>query len=293
VSGIRSLSITKDVPPTPGLISGPANACEYIGESGQLATYTVSAIANTSSYNWSLPNGVFAITGQGTRSISFKYPSGFTGGTISVTATNGCGTGGSRSLSISRLQAGTPSVIDVINTGACPNRTYTYTLSSLPSNATSILWTIPVGGTIMNGQGTNSITVSYGSGLISGTVKARGVNNCSMSTERQTNVKLGACPVQGISANPYTKQNNMSSSDFSMDVRVFPNPTNSSFNLQVITAASKEVAVKIMDVQGRLVKSFIIAPHQVKNIGNELNSGIYILETHQGGKVKTVSILKY
>lgn len=289
VSGSRSLMISRNTPSQPGLISGPVNACEFLGENGQTATYAVSAVPNVDSYNWTLPNGAFAITGQGTRNISFKYPANFTSGTITVTVTSGCGTSSARSLNITRLQAGTPSVIDVINTGGCPNRTYTYTLAAMPSNTTSVSWTIPTGGTIVSGQGSTSITVSYNSGLISGEVKARAVNNCSVSGERETKVKLPACPPSGFASN----KGAINQTNGSMRVQLFPNPTASSFNLQVLSADSKEVGVRIMDVQGRFIKSLTIAPFQTVNIGNELKAGVYMVEAKQGNIVKTTRVVKY
>ena len=78
-----------------------------------------------------------------------------------------------------------------------------------------------------------------------------------------------------------------------MDVKLFPNPTASSFNLQVITADSKEASVKIMDLQGRVIKSLVIAPYQTNNLGNELKAGVYVVETRQGNEVKTVRLVKY
>jgi hypothetical protein len=288
VSSSRSLAITKDIPPTPSLISGPANVCEYIGSSALTATYTVPALANANSYTWSIPTGAISVSGQGSNSVSFKYPVGYTGGNISVTATNGCGTGGSRSMTISKLSAAMPSVIDVINTGACPSRTYSYTLSSMPLNATSVQWTVPAGATIVSGQGTTSITVSYPSTIVSGSVTAKSVNNCSVSSVRSSEVRLPACSAPGFASNKIAS----ASSSEGLSVKVFPNPTTASFNLQVITADSKEVKVKIMDVQGRWMKTLEVAPYQTVNIGNDLKAGVYMLETRQGEEVKMVRVVK-
>jgi hypothetical protein len=78
-----------------------------------------------------------------------------------------------------------------------------------------------------------------------------------------------------------------------MEVKVFPNPTTSNFNLQVITADKQEVVVRILDVQGRFINSFKVAPHQTLNIGSELKSGSYLVEVKQGNSLKTTRVVKY
>ena len=131
-SGGRALTITRANPATPGLIAGPVNVCSNIAPAGTAATYTVAQQPTVTSYTWTVPAGAIGLTGQGTNSISFTYPAGYTGGTISVIATNGCGTSTARNLTVSTLSPATPSVIDVIQTTACPNRVFTYSLASMP-----------------------------------------------------------------------------------------------------------------------------------------------------------------
>jgi hypothetical protein len=289
-STARTIFVNRNNPSTPGLISGPTNACEYIGTTGVNATYSVTAAANVESYAWTLPAGATNVAGQGTNTITFRYPAGYTGGSISVIATNGCGTSSSRTLTISRLVPETPGNIDVINTVSCPNRVYTYSIASLPGNATSLEWSVPTGGTIVSGQGTISITVSYASGVVDGQVLVRGINNCGTNSYKTSIVKLAPCPA-GPAA-PLTKGLPIVAND-PMEVKVFPNPTTSNFNLQVITADQQEVVVRILDVQGRFIKSVKVAPYQSLSIGSELKSGSYMLEVRQGNNVKTTRVVKY
>ena len=289
-SGTRSLVISRNNPSTPSLISGPTNACEYIGATGVDATYSVTAASNVDSYTWTLPAGVTNVSGQGTNTITFRYPSGFTSGSVSVTATNGCGTSGARSLTISRLNPGTPGNIDVVNIALCPNRVYTYSIAAMPSNATSLEWIAPIGGTIEGGQGTTSITVSYTTGVIDGRVSVRSINNCGASSYKYSIVKLAPCASGPSTIFTKAETGNTPSN---LDVKVFPNPTTTTFNLQVITADSKEINVRVLDVQGRFIKSIVIAPYQTSTIGSELKAGVYMLEVKQGEVVKTVRVVKY
>jgi hypothetical protein len=248
-------------------------------------------VSTVDTYTWTLPAGATNISGQGTNSITFRYPAGYTGGSISVTATNGCGTSAARTLSVSRLLPATPGSIDVINTSACPNRAYTYSIATMPSNTVSLEWAVPVGGQIVSGQGTRTITVSYTSGVVDGRVSVRGISNCGASGYKYSTVRLSPCPA-GLTMNSTAKALGLIVNN-QMEVKVFPNPTKSNFNLQVITADQQEVVVRILDVQGRFIKSVKVAPYQTLNLGSELKSGSYMLEVKQGNSVKTSRVVKF
>ncbi len=291
LSGTRSYFITRNNPSQPSLISGPTNTCEYIGDNGQAATYAVSASVSVDSYTWTVPQGAIGFTGQGTNTISFKYPAGYTGGSISVAATNNCGTSQSRSLTVSRLVPSTPGNIDVINTTTCPSREYTYSVSNLPSNATSMLWTVPASGTIISGQGTRSITMTYPATVIDGYVTVKAVSNCGTSSTKVVIIKLAPCPA--IPAPQYTK-GLMSTTTSAMEVKVFPNPTTSSFNLQITAGGSKSATqARILDLQGRMMKTIQINPNENISLGAELKPGVYMLEVLQGKEKKVVRMVKY
>jgi hypothetical protein len=286
------------------LISGPTNACAHIAPGGTPATYTVPAVAGITTYTWTVPAGAIGLTGQGTNTISFTYPSGYTSGTVSVKVTNGCGTSEPRSLTIGVLQPATPGVIDVAVTTPCPNRVYTYSLPGLTANATSILWTV-TGGTILGGNGTSSITVSYPSTAVNGSVTAQAINNCSVSTIRSTAVRLPACPLNppppvGKNSGNYNteeaRDNTVKTTlptEASMEVKIYPNPTVRDFIMKVITASGEEINVRVIDNQGRLYKSFRVMPYQTIALGAELKPGSYLVEVRQGTQVKTTKVIKF
>ncbi|MFT3911264.1 MAG: T9SS type A sorting domain-containing protein [Ferruginibacter sp.] len=294
-SGTRSLAITKSVPATPGLINGPGNACPYMAPGGAIATYSVTPVTNASSYTWTVPAGAIGLTGQGTNTISFTYPASFVSGSVSVAATNGCGTSAARTLSITKLNPAAPGVIDVIQVSACGDRIYSYTLASMPSNATSVQWTIPAGAILISGQRTTSISVSYPPVPVTGNVTAQSFSNCSSSGIRTTAVKLAACPSASRSyARGSTAEKNTveKTSLGALKVNVFPNPTTIDFNLQVLTNDQSTITVNILDVQGRALKNFTIQPYQAIKIGSELKAGVYMLEVRQGNILQTTRLLK-
>jgi hypothetical protein len=290
-SGTRSFFLSRSNPSRPSLITGPVNVCEYNGTPGTNPTYFVIAASNVETYTWTAPQGTTIVSGQGTSQLVVRYPQGFTSGTLSVVAANGCGTSSERSLAISANNASTPSPIDVINLTPCPNRTYSYTIAALPANATSVVWTAPAGATLVSGQGTTSITVAYPSGIVTGAVTVRGMNNCSMSSLRTVQVKLPPCP-SGFAGNPTTRNTEVAEVK-GMGVKVFPNPTTSNFSLQVAASGNEAVKVRILDAQGRMVKQVIVAPYQTVQLGAELKSGVYLIEARQGQEVKTERVVKY
>lgn len=78
----------------------------------------------------------------------------------------------------------------------------------------------------------------------------------------------------------------------SMDVSVFPNPTTSSFKVQVITAGKEAISARILDIQGNIVKKLLVQPHQSLQVGEDLKAGIYMLEVIQGSERITKKIIK-
>lgn len=296
-SNARSITVTANTPAAPSPITGPTNACEFMAPNGVAANYTITNDPGTN-YTWTVPAGAIGVTGQGTNSISFTFPNGFTSGTVSVTASNGCGTGGTRSLSITKLNPGSLSQIDVIQSQPCPNRVYTYSVAGIPVNATSVQWTVPTaqGAVLLTGQGTSSITVSYPGTSINGTVTATATSNCGSSGTRSVTVKLPVCDAppppppfakgEGISAT-------VTATAEAFQVNVYPNPTVSDFKLQVSTAGKEKISVKITDMQGRQVKQLTVMPYQAINIGAELKAGPYLVEVRQGAIAKNVKLIKF
>jgi hypothetical protein len=76
---------TGPLPGAPGTIVG--NSSVTRGSTNY--TYSVAAIPNTTSYQWSLPSGATLVSGAGTNSIQVNFPASFTGGNLTVKGLNG------------------------------------------------------------------------------------------------------------------------------------------------------------------------------------------------------------
>jgi uncharacterized delta-60 repeat protein len=296
-STVRSLTITRSSPSTPGVITGPAYVCDYLDVpfQWQTATYSVPNVAGVV-YNWSIPAAAVNVTGgNGSNSISFNFPAGYTTGTVSVTATNGCGVSNVRSIIVKATTPTAPGAITTTATGTCPDRTYSYSIATIPANTNNLVWSVPAGASILSGEGTTSISVSYPSTAVSGYVSIVATNTCGSSTVRKIAVSLGACPppTPFAKGEEIVKPNLAELTTDGMDVKIFPNPSVSDFKIQVVTAAKEEINVRVFDIQGRLLKEIKTTASKILNIGSELKAGTYMIEVRQGKNLKTTKVIKF
>ncbi|MEI6947156.1 M6 family metalloprotease domain-containing protein [Paraflavisolibacter sp. H34] len=95
-------------PSTPGSISGTSGpVC------GQVTTYSVSSVSRATTYTWTVPANTVIQSGQGTRSIQLALLPGYTGGRLSVTASNCAGTSGAsgKTLNDDNAEACAPGIV--------------------------------------------------------------------------------------------------------------------------------------------------------------------------------------
>ncbi len=187
VSPTRTLAVTViPIPATPGAISGSnTNLC-----TNSSYTFSIGSVNHATSYHWNVPSGWNITSNNGT---SITVTSGTSGGTISVSASNSCGTSGLSSINVSMLPAPTqPGAISGCTLMAYNALGITYSISPV-ANATSYNWLVPSGADIVVNTGT-SITVNY-SGTMgvanSGNISVSAVNCNGTSTPRTLAVTFG------------------------------------------------------------------------------------------------------
>ncbi len=176
--------------PQPSAISGSTTFCP-----GDTEIYSVTAAPSTT-YNWTLPAGW---TGSSTSDSIHAVPVGSSGAvTISVTATDACGTSIPQTLIVSPGSA--PSPPSGINGNAlfCANTTQTYTVPPV-SGAMYYVWTLPSGwvGT------SNTDTIIATNTINSGSITVRAVNGCgqSLATVLHVNSITSLDPIPTIFGN--------------------------------------------------------------------------------------------
>jgi uncharacterized delta-60 repeat protein len=303
VSGIRSLSIQRDPPGIPGLISGSSNVCNNLLTAaisggpyphGTYTDYTVPYVPDVN-FIWTTPTPY--IIGNGTNYISVGLEAGFSSGTISVQARNGCGTSAARNLEIRTVGASAPGSIHTTQLSACPVRRYVYSVANLPANADSIIWMVPGGGVIETGQGSTSITVTYPASAILGYVTAQGVNRCSMSSMRRIHLNMPACATSLMaminSFNSFAENGRQSGSlTVNWQAQVFPNPSITDFTIQLTNAGNERICLIVMDVTGRIISKQWYLPKQKISFGSNLQPGTYLIQTIQGSNKHTMRVVK-
>jgi hypothetical protein len=95
-SSVSSCKLISDAPVIFTNIIGSAT----ITQSQKGVSYSVSAVAGATGYQWIVPAGVTIVSGQGTRSVIVDFDSGFNAGSICIVASNGCGASSSKCISI-------------------------------------------------------------------------------------------------------------------------------------------------------------------------------------------------
>jgi len=214
-SGSASATTTNtgSLPAVPGTISGPSVAsCNTTGN-----VYTIAAVPNTSHYVWTVPPGASIASGQGTVSISVNFSASFQGGNIVVAASNACGQSPSivpRQLFVQAL-ANVPGAITGQASGLCGPTTKSYSIAAVPM-ATSYTWSTPAGTTIVSGQGTTSVTVSFTAGFSFGDICVRANNACG-STAPSCKLLSGVSPTPGAIRGPATACKNQSNLMYEID----------------------------------------------------------------------------
>ncbi|WP_190300323.1 ice-binding family protein [Rufibacter hautae] len=171
---VFSVSTVSSPPPMPSSISGPLEAC--VGQ--KELTYSINPVAGAVSYAWEIPVGWTIVRGQGTASVTVNV--GTVGGKVRVTAENACGKSASSETQVTIAPA-VPSAPNAITGPAqvCANsQEITYQVVAV-LNASSYVWTIPAGWSIVRGQGTASVVVRAGATAGQVTVKAQ--NSCGVS----------------------------------------------------------------------------------------------------------------
>ena len=181
-SAASTLAVTvSDVPAQPGIITGNVSVC-----SGSSNTYSVAAVAGATTYTWTLPNGW---TGTST-TASITATTSTTGGNVSVTANNTCGSSTSQTLAVTVGIPATPGAI-IGNATVCSGSSNTYSVAVV-SGATSYTWTLPTGWTGISTTETIATTANTTGGDITVTVN----NTCGSSVAQTLAVTVNSIPAQ-------------------------------------------------------------------------------------------------
>ncbi len=174
-----TITVAPSAPAIPGGITGPTTVCN--GTLG--VVYSVGNVPNATVYTWTVPSGATVASGQGANTVTVNF--GPNSGTVAVTAGNACGTSLASSLLVTVDPTPAVGTIGTITgpTAACANQTnVTYYIAPV-ANATNYNWTVPASANITGGQGTTTITVTFGN--VSGNICVDASNSCGSAPSNQ------------------------------------------------------------------------------------------------------------
>lgn len=276
-SNARILNV-RSVPLYPGAMTGTKyGVCNQMG-----VPYSIVPINGASSYTWSFVGSAYTtIHNNGSPNITVDYASSFHAATLKVVANNACGSSSPRNATIYATPYRTNSISGPI--AACNN----IALSSIGNyfvdsvyGATGYLWSIPVGANIVNGQGTDSITVDF-IGSTSGVISATPYNSCGNGSTTTLSVTVNACRFSSENKN-----------DNNNKIKVYPNPTN--YSVFIIFDSKDKFNIKIYDMMGRVLK---IENNTLLNnkeiILNNISPGLYQLEIENSNYKEIIPLVIY
>ncbi|MDZ4667314.1 MAG: T9SS type A sorting domain-containing protein [bacterium] len=259
------ISVTINLLSTP-IISPNANASFCIGKSVLLSTPLVAGLT----YKWTLDNN--DINGATSHTYEANLPGQYRvkiGDSTNCTFT---------SSPVSVLQNPKPIAFTIIGQeiGLVTNQTYTYSLP--PQNGVSVNWVLNPG-TIISGQGTDSVQVSWSN---IGTAKLYAILKNAYNCEDTTKLNL-TVGVSGLITNSK-----------SVEFSLMPNPASKEIVINCpALATSVPVLIRITDVAGKLVlettetgsRSITLPVHQLKN-------GTYFIWISCGNTVGNLKFIK-
>jgi hypothetical protein len=169
------LDVTVSPYPGPaGTITGTSSAC-----GGGTGNYYVAPIPDASSYVWTLPAGFTITSGAGTNSITVSFAPDASSGDVTVYGNNLCGNGTVSPpfpVTITPLPADAGPITG--QAAVCSGESGVNYFVDPIAGASGYVWTLPAGATIVGGANTNSITVDFSPGAVSGVITVYGTNTC-------------------------------------------------------------------------------------------------------------------
>jgi len=153
----------------------------------------------TVTYTWTY-SGTGATINGSTNSVSIDFDATATDGTLSVTATNGCGTSAARTLNIAVNPLPVqPAAFTQSTSSLCAGSSaIPYTIPNDPS--VTYTWTYSGTGATINGSG-NAVNVDFADDASSGDLAVTATNGCGTSSARSIELTLYSLPAISITGN--------------------------------------------------------------------------------------------
>lgn len=178
-------------------LNTPANAGQILGKNpiclgDTFLTFTVPAIQDATSYEWTLPSGLTGTSTSNTITVELSPLATGDLGNISVKGVNDCGKGIAAwfAVWVNSFPATTGPITGLDS--VCPGQNdLIYTIPEV-QDVNYYEWTLPPGASGVSG--TKSISVNFGSAAESGMITVRAVNDCFSGAMALFPVRVNALP---------------------------------------------------------------------------------------------------
>jgi hypothetical protein len=127
----------------------------------------------------------------------------------------------------------------------CPSSSGHVYSTTPVTGATTYLWTVPTGASIVSGNGSNTITVNWGT--VAGSVTVKAGNTCSnYSTAKTLTVGLATCRMG---------EEEVPASDPSVfaNIRLYPNPLNNFLTMEINANETTTKTIRVTDMLGKIL----------------------------------------
>jgi sugar lactone lactonase YvrE len=244
--------------------------------------YSVDAIGEALTYNWTVPAGCTILNGQGTSSVTLNIPSNFVSGTLAVSADNRCGTGPVFYDTISTK----PNKPGIVQGPAQVASFDTVTYSIEPETGITYRWEIPIPGVvIISGQNTASVTAVWNTYNAGGNVIVKALA-CAGGAESSS--RLAVTTISSFASNDANALITKNSG-----LKIYPNPAQ---NTAVIAfEATGSYTIQVSDASGNLFKTIkgnaVTGQNKVNIDLSNLSKGMYFITLIDKNKNKQVVTL--
>lgn len=211
--------VVAPLPAAGGTITGSASVCS----GAQGVAYSVPAIANATTYNWTLPAGVSIATGATTNAITVNFSATAASGVIKVNGVNTCGNG--------------------VNS---PN--FNVTINPLPT--APVITQVPVGDTLISSVASGNQWYLNGVAIAGATGKKYLPVHLGTYTDILTVNGCNSLPSNAIIVTQIVAVHDLGISSL---FDLYPNPSKGQFNIKVVSGKSIDLNIEIYNNLGALV----------------------------------------
>jgi hypothetical protein len=284
----------------PGAITGATDVCaSMISDSlpsGLPVTYKVRRNAAYAGYTWTVPAHVNIIDypgGYGTNNdtaITVIFDSTFVSGNISVQGVTPCFTTAPRNLAVTRRLPSYRLISILSSSLTCPTRSIQYKLTFPIQYARWHEWSLPTNASIDGRSDTTQINAIFttAASQTGDRVRVRGINNCGKGIWTALTVKLPACSTSF--AKGLVKE---ITPNVNLKATAYPNPSNSSFNLQWSNNFELPVNIQVTDIVGKRIEQWQAKGLNNLHFGQNYKPGIYMVQLKQGSESQILRVVKY